>query len=78
MDRDITHTEAGESTDIETLVEYCKQGAIDSAEKHGGKMSDWRDGKHLIESYLDHNTVADRATLEAVALELDRWLAEVR
>lgn len=74
MDRDITHTEAGQTTDIDTLVEYCIQGAIDSAEKHGGSHNDWRDGNHLIESYLDHNTVASGEVLQEVASQLNNWL----
>lgn len=74
MDRDITYIEAQKSTDVELLVEYCKQGALDAEVNHGGTRSDWRDGRHLIESFLDHNSVADADTREAVAAELDRWL----
>jgi len=76
MSDEITYQQAEESTDIETLVQYCKQGAIDAEHSHRGKRSDWRDGEHLVESYLDHNTVADTKTLEAVAKELDVWLQD--
>ena len=76
MDQDITYTEAEESTDVDLLVEYCKQGALDAEANHGGKRSDWENGAQLVDSYLDHNTKADADTLKAVAAELDRWLAE--
>lgn len=74
MDRDITYIEAGQSTDVDTLVEYCQQGAIDSAARHDGPLSAWRDGRHLIESYLDHNTVAGADVLADVELQLTAWL----
>ena len=74
MDRDITYTEAGESTDADTLVEYCIQGAMDSADNYGGKHDEWRDGAHLVKSYLDHNTVAGKEVLQEVAYQLSDWL----
>lgn len=74
MEKEISYNQAGESTDIETLVEYCKQGAIENAEKNGEPLSAWRDGKHLIESYLDHNTVAGGEVLQEVASQLNDWL----
>jgi hypothetical protein len=74
MDQEIGYDEAGETTDIEVLVEYCKQGAIDNNERNNCTLDEWRDGCHLIESYLDHNNVVDAETLKAVANELTDWL----
>jgi hypothetical protein len=70
METEIGYNEAGEATDSETLFEYCTQGALNN----DSSLDEWRDGWHLIESYLDHNTVADAETLKAVANELTDWL----
>lgn len=76
--QEITYNEAAESTDVDTLAEYCVQGAIDCAKNHNGPISAWRNGWELVEAYLDHNTVADRDTLKAVAACLDEWLSHAR
>lgn len=78
MTREINYNEAAQATDVETLVEYCKQGTIESVSEYDDRLQDWRNGAHLVESYLEHNTVADKVTLQAVISQLDSWLAEMK
>ena len=74
---EITFIQAEHATDVDTLVKYCKQGALDNIHKNGGSLSDWEYGGELIATYLDHNKVADKYTLIVVEFHLTNWLQRI-
>lgn len=60
------------------LAEFCKQGAMAHNIIMRRDIAMWRDGKQLINTYLWHNSAAQRETLIRVAALLDQWLVEKR
>lgn len=74
MNTEISYDDAGTATDTETLVAYCVQGAEENNTMNDQDLDGWRDGWHLVKSYLDHNKVASRETLEEVASQLTDYL----
>ena len=74
MEQEMTYIEAETCTDQEKLFEYCVEGIIDAAENHNGSIDAWEDGRHVVNAYLEHNTVIDDGTRRSIADEVQLWL----
>jgi hypothetical protein len=72
----ISYEEAGTTTDIDTLYEYCVQGVEDNNHVNGGKVSDWRFASDITEVYLDHNKNIDFETMLAIEEKLEKYMEQ--
>lgn len=74
MSKEITYEEAQQSTDLETLLNYCIQGAINNIEVNGGSLKDWDSGCDIVDVYLEHNDVLDDSQRAAISGMMDNFL----
>ena len=70
------YEDAMESDDIDKLVEYCKEGVVENNKNNGADFSDWDDGQHIAEVYLENNEFYhdDGYIKSEVDHKLDLWI----
>ena len=71
----ISYEEAGTSTEVETLLNYCIEGAIENIDMNGGSLKEWCSGSDVFDVYLSHNNVLDDSQKSAICGMLDNFLA---
>lgn len=62
------------SNDADLLFEHCIDAAIENNYINGCTFDGWRDGFHVVNTYLEYNEAATRDTLVEVAGRVSDWL----
>ena len=74
-----TYQQVVESTDQFELLEHCKNSVEDNNEIHDAKYSDWDDGRHVVETYINDNQYIkdDPDAYQFIVKELSDWLNDI-
>jgi hypothetical protein len=83
LTRDVTLEESRSTLDLQTLFTYCVQGVLDNCQVNPRRFYGWKDGQHIIETYLDPEAgnqpvaaLAKPELIDQLSKCLDAWLIQ--